>query len=342
MPPLRVLLLTHKELYARPSLDGFTEQETLPWRTAYQVFHGLWAMGHDVGQLGLDDSLGPLHRELDRALPDIVFNLLLELRDSGGYEPHVVSALEARGVPFTGCNSEGLVLTRDKALSKTLLRAHDVPVPDFAAIALGRRARKVPIEFPVIVKPNDGSGSVAISEDAIVHDQAALSRRIALLHDTYGLGVIVERFIAGRELTVGVLGNGRPEVLPVMETVFGDLPEAAPRILTRRLKWDLHHRRELGVQCAPAQKLRAADRERVTAIAERAFGVLRLSGFARFDVRLAPDGGAFVVDVNPNPDLDSEDELALSATSAGMSQHDLLARVIDLGLAYRPWWAGSP
>jgi len=334
----RVLLLTHKELYARPSLEGLTERETLPWRTAYQVFHGLRAMGHDVRQLGLDDSLGPLHRELDRSRPDIVFNLLLELRDSGGYEPHVVAALEARGVSYTGCNSEGLVLARDKALSKTLLRAYGVPVPDFAAIALGSRARRVAIDFPVIVKPNDGSGSVAISEDAIVQDAEALAQRVALLHDRYGLSVIVERFIAGRELTVGLLGNSRPTALPVMETEFGKLPDTAPRILTRRLKWDLPHRRELGVECIPARGLAAADRARVSDVARRAFRALRLSGFARVDVRLAADGAAYVVDVNPNADLDTADELALAAAAAGLSHHDLLQRVLDLGLGFRPRW----
>src|SRR5262249_4183265 len=159
---LRVLLLTHRELYARDSIAGRSERAVVPWRTEYHVMRGLQALGHDVEQLGLDASLAPLHQALDRFAPHIVFNLLIELRDSGGFEPHVVAALEARGVRYTGCNSEALVLTRDKAITKKLLAWHGMPIPGFATFRRGRRRRVNGLAFPLIVKPIDEGGSYGI------------------------------------------------------------------------------------------------------------------------------------------------------------------------------------
>jgi len=132
----------------------------VPWRTEYHVMRGLRALGHEVEQLGLDTSLAPLHAVLDRFAPHVVFNLLIELRDSGGFEPHVVAVLEARGVRYTGCNSEALVLTRDKAITKKLLAWHGMPIPLFATFRRGRRKRATRgLAFPLIVKPIDEGGS---------------------------------------------------------------------------------------------------------------------------------------------------------------------------------------
>jgi len=337
---LRVLVLTHKELYARASIEGLSEREVVPWRTEYHVVRGLRAMGHDVRQLGLDDSLLPLHSEIDRSPPDIVFNLLVELRDSGGYEPHVVAALEARGVPFTGCNSEGLTLTRDKAITKKLLGWHRIPVPEFATFRRGRSLRRPrALEFPLIVKPVDEGGSDGIAAGSVVRSWPQLERRVAIIHDRFRTGAIVERYIDGRELTVGVLGNRRLQSLPIWETFFDGLPKRAPRISTSRLKWNLEHRRSLGVRSGYARRLSASERARIARLAKRAYRILRLSGFARIDFRLAPDGRPFVIDVNPNPDIDFLEDFARSARAAGIRPHALLQRLLNLGLRYRPYWA---
>ena len=338
---LRVLVLTHRELYARDTIAGRSEASVVPWRTEYHVVRGLEALGHEVSQLGLDTSLAPLHGALDRFAPHVVFNLLIELRDSGGFEPHVVAALEARGVPYTGCNSEGLVLTRDKAITKKLLHWHRIPIPEFRTFRRGRQHREPgDLAFPLIVKPADEGGSFGIRSGSLVKSAQALRRRVAWVHEHCGSDAIAERYIEGRELTVGLLGNRRPRCLPLWETHFEGLADGAPRIATERLKWNLKHRRECSVHSGPARDLPDGAPAAIARLARRAWRVLRLSGFARIDFRLDAAGRPFLIDVNANPDVDFQEDFARSAAHDGLPPPELLQRLLDLGLRYRPHWVG--
>ncbi len=338
---LRVLLLTHAELYARDSVVGKTESEQLPWRTEYHVMRGLRALGHEVVQLGLDTSLAPLHDALDRFDPHIVFNLLIELRDSGGFEPHVVAALEARGARYTGCNSEALVLTRDKAITKKLLAWHGMPIPEFATYRRGRRHRAPNgLAFPLIVKPIDEGGSYGIRRNSLVKSALALERRVAWVHRHCGHDAIAERYIDGREITVGLLGNRRPHCLPLWEISFAGLADGAPRIATERIKWSVKQRRACGVRSGPARRLPRGVPSAIERLALRAWRVLRLSGFARIDFRVDAAGTPWLIDVNANPDVDFREDFARSAAHEGVRPEQLLQRILELGLRYRPHWVG--
>ena len=336
---LRVLLLTHAELYARDSVVGKTESEQLPWRTEYHVMRGLRALGHEVEQLGLDTSLAPLHDALDRFDPHIVFNLLIELRDSGGFEPHVVAALEARGARYTGCNSEALVLTRDKAITKKLLAWHGMPIPEFATYRRGRRHRAPNgLAFPLIVKPIDEGGSYGIRRNSLVKSALALERRVAWVHRHCGHDAIAERYIDGREITVGLIGNRRPHCLPLWEIHFDGLADGAPRIATERIKWSVKQRRACAVHSGPARRLPRGVATATERLALRAWRVLRLSGFARIDFRIDAAGTPWLIDVNANPDVDFREDFARSAAHDGIAPTALLQRILDLGLRYRPHW----
>ena len=335
---LRVLLLTHKELYARDSIAGMSERAVVPWRTEYHVMRGLEALGHEVEQLGLDTSLAPLHAALDRFAPHIVFNLLIELRDSGGFEPHVVAALEARGACYTGCNSEALVLTRDKAITKKLLTWHAIPVPEFATFRRGRRRRANGLAFPLIVKPIDEGGSYGIRRASLVRNASALERRVRWVHRHCGHDAIAERYVDGREITVGLLGNRRPRCLPLWETHFDGIAAGAPRIVTERIKWNLDHRRARAVHSGPARRLPRGTADATRRLALRAWRVLRLSGFARIDFRIDAAGKPWLIDVNANPDVDFHEDFARSAAHDGLPPEQLLQRLLDLGLRYRPHW----
>ncbi len=337
---LRVLLLTHRELYARDSIAGRSERAVVPWRTEYHAMRGLRALGHEVEQLGLDTSLAPLHAALDRFAPHIVFNLLIELRDSGGFEPHVVAALEARGARYTGCNSEALVLTRDKAITKKLLAWHGIPIPEFATFRRGRRRKANGLAFPLIVKPIDEGGSYGIRSASLVRNPSALERRVRWVHRHCGHDAIAERYIEGREITVGLLGNRRPHCLPLWETHFEGLASGAPRIVTERIKWNLDHRRARAVHSGPARRLPRGAAAGIERFALRAWRVLRLSGFARIDFRVDGEGLPWLIDVNANPDVDFHEDFARSAAHDGIPPTQLLQRLLDLGLRYRPHWVG--
>ncbi len=332
---LRILVLTHASLVPTAATKRLGEKAILPWRTELHVIQGLRDLGHEVSVLGLHDALAPLHAAIDEQRPDVVFNLLMELRGSSRFEPHVVAALEERGVPYTGCNVEGLMLTNDKALTKKLLAWHGVPVPAFASF---RRRRPVSADrappLPAIVKPIDGSGSKGISRASIVRSRAQLRRRVEYLFARLDCDVIAEEYIEGRELTVGVLGNDRLTALPVWETHFDRLPPGVPNIDTSALKWDPGYRRARGVHNDPAADLPGAVERRVQGLAKRAYRILRLSGFARIDFRLAPGGRPYAIDVNANPDIDFLEDFARAAAHANIPPPALLQRVLRLGIRY--------
>ena len=137
MKKLRMLVVVHASLVPPESLDGFTDKQIDEWRTEYDVISTLRAMGHEVRVLGVLDSLTELRIAISEWKPDVVFNLLEEFNGIVTYDQHVVAYLELMQQPYTGCNPRGLLLSRDKPLSKQLLSYHRIPTPQFAVLRRG-------------------------------------------------------------------------------------------------------------------------------------------------------------------------------------------------------------
>jgi D-alanine-D-alanine ligase len=303
---LRVLLLTHRELYARESIAGRSEREVVSWRTEYHVMRGLRALGHEVEQLGLDTSLAPLHAVLDRFAPHVVFNLLIELRDSGGFEPHVVArsrraACRTRAAtPRRSCSHA----TRRSRRSCSRGTACRSPCSRRSG-AGGASARRAGSRFPLIVKPIDEGGSYGIRGASVVHGAAALTRRVEWVHRHCGHDAIAEQYIEGREITIGLLGNRRPRCSPLWETRFERLPAGAPRIVTERIKWNLAHRRAsagaLGSRRADCPPARGARSSASRCARGACCGSRALRGSTSAST---PQGTPWLIDVNANPDVD--------------------------------------
>jgi D-alanine-D-alanine ligase len=339
---LRVLVLTHADLVPPDSLEGYSEKESAPWRKEYDVASGLRELGHEVQILGVSHDLVPIRQHVEGFRPDVVFHLLMEFQDVAVFQAHVVSYLELLRVPYAGCNPRGLLLARDKALSKEILRTHRIPVPGFRVFPLGRVVR-VPkrLDYPRIVKSVDEEASLGISQASVVPDAERLRERVAFVHRRLGTDAIAEQYIPGRELTVGVIGNERLETFPVWEMLFEKLPEGSEPIATARVKWDLDYQRRAGIETRAAQDLADALRAHIERLARRTYRALHLSGYARVDLRLAEDGRAWVIEANPNPDLRREEDFAASAAAAGVAYPALLQRILTLGLRHRSPWKSS-
>jgi D-alanine-D-alanine ligase len=339
MKRLRVLVLTHEDLVPPDSLEGREEDEIARWRKEYDVAEGLRELGHEVQILGVSHDLTPIRQHVEGWAPHVVFHLLMEFQDVAVYQAHVASYLELLRVPYAGCNPRGLLLARDKALSKKILRYHRIPAPAFAVFPLGRAIR-VPkdLGYPRIVKSVDEEASLGIAQASVVHDGDALRERVAFVHRRLATDAIAEQYIAGRELTVGVIGNERLETFPVWEMLFEKLPEGSERIATARVKWDLAYQRRVGIETGPAADLPPGMGEQIAHLAKRSYRALSLTGYARIDLRLAEDGRAFVIEANPNPDLRRDEDFALSAAAAGLAYPALLQRILNLGLRHRPPW----
>lgn len=335
MKKLRVLLLCHEDLVPPDSREGFDPDVIHDWQSEYAVADAIRELGHDLQVLGVSDDVLPIGHCVAGFEPHVVFNQLVELRDVGAFAVHVVSYLELLGVPYTGCNPQGLTLARDKGLSKKILRYHRIPTPSFLVLPVGRKPR-IPkrVAWPLIVKSLDEEASRGVSQASIVWDAGALAERVEFVHRNVGTAAIAEQYVQGRELTVSVLGNERLTTLPVWELRFASLPEGTEPIATERVKWDRDYQKRLGVENVPAE-LPAELAKRIARVARRSYRALALSGYARLDLRLSEDGRIHVIEANPNPDLMDDEDLALAAASVGIAYPRLIQRIIQLGIAYR-------
>jgi D-alanine-D-alanine ligase len=334
---LRVAVLMHEDLLPPDDLSGLDEKEVFRIKTERDVTESLTRQGHEVLKLGVWDELAPLRKALQEWSPDIVFNLLEEFHGQAVYDHNVVSYLELMRTPYTGCNPRGLVLARDKALSKKILHYHRIRAPRFAVVPIGRRFRRPKrLDFPLIVKSLVEEASTGIAKGSVVTSDDKLEERVRFIHERVETDAIVEEYIEGRELYVGVLGNHRLTVLPIWELFLDKLPADAPRIATRRIKIDPDFQERHQVMMGPAEELGDDARRRFEMTSRRIYRVLGLSGYARLDFRLAPDGTAYFLEANPNPEIAADEEFAAASRAAGTDYDPMLARILRLGLQRAP------
>jgi D-alanine-D-alanine ligase len=230
-----------------------------------------------------------------------------------------------------------LLLARDKSLSKKLLAYHRVPVPDFEVCRIGRPVRRPKrLEFPLIVKSLTQEASIGISQASVVDNEDKLKERVAFIHESIGTAAIVEQYVEGRELYVGILGNQALQALPVWELFFTNMPEGAKRIATDRVKWSVKYQKKYGIDSGPAKDLSDAQTQEIQHICKRAYRGLELSGYARIDLRLDEAGRIWVLEANPNPQIARGEDFAASAEKMGLSYETVLQRIINLGLRWQP------
>ncbi len=331
-------MLTHEELIPPADIDALPERVSQRFQKEHDVSQALRTLGHDVQFLGVSDDLTPIRQHVDGWNPDVVFNLLMEFQNIAVYQSHVASYLELLRVAQAGCNPRGLLLARDKALAKKILRYHRIPTPPFRVFRRGQRVGTPKLRFPQIVKSLDEEASFGISQSSIVSDLEALRERVGFVHEHVGRDAIAEDYIPGRELTVGVVGNERLTTFPAWELFFERLPEGSEPIATSRVKWDPRYQKKVGIRNGAAGELPAGVAAELARLAKRVYRALELSGYARIDFRLTEAGAPYVLEANPNPDLRDDEDLAASAAAAGVSYPQLVQRIVNLGLQYRSAW----
>ncbi|MEZ5474226.1 MAG: hypothetical protein R3E72_04380 [Steroidobacteraceae bacterium] len=339
MKRLRILLLVHETLVPPEDLEGLPESAIEECRTEYNVMSTLANLGHDVRVLGVGDKIGELRRAVGDFKPDIVFNLLEEFSGIVTYDHYVVAYLELMRQPYTGCNPRGMMISRDKVLTKQVLTYHRILTPEFHLFPW-RKGYKTPRrpKFPLIVKSATEDASFGISQASIVNDSARLRERVQFIHDQTRSDAIAEQYIDGRELYIGVLGNDRLQNFPVWELDFGTLSDVQAGIATRKVKWDPDYQRRHGIRTGVASDLSPALQTKLAALAKRIYRALHMSGYGRMDLRLQADGSVYVLEANANPNLTYGEDFAESAERSGIAYPALLNRIVTLGLNYQTEW----
>ncbi len=285
------------------------------------------------------DDLTELRAAIDAWRPHVVFNLLDEFQGIISYDHYVVAYLELLRQRYTGCNPRGMMLARDKVLTKRVLASHGVVTPAFELFPFGCRFRApARPKFPLFVKSATEDASLGISQASLVEDMRSLRERVQFIHEQVESDALVEEYIDGREIYVGVLGNAKLSTLPPWAMDFGALPSAQARIATQKTKWDRKYRAKHGIATGKARDLSDEQHASLRALAKRTYRALYMSGFARLDFRLRGDGRIFLLEANPNPNLSKGEDLADSAKADGISYTALVGRIVQLGLAYMPEW----
>jgi D-alanine-D-alanine ligase len=336
--PERVLVLVHETLVPPADLSGYTTQQIDEWRTEFDVISSLRAMGHEIKVLGLGDNLAELRATIMEWQPDIAFNLLEEFQGIVTYDQYVVAFLELMRLPYTGCNPRGMMISRDKVLSKQILAYHRIPTARHALLPRKRRylePRK--LKFPLFVKSATEDASLGISQASIVYDAVRLRERVEFIHEQTSSDALVEEYIEGREIYIGVMGNERLTTFPVWELNFGTLPDVMS-IATRKVKWDRKYQQRHGIGTGPARDLPPGLPQRLATLARRIYRALSLSGYARIDLRLKPDGSLYVLEANANPNLAQIEDFATSALAAGVGYDVVLQRIMQFGANYNAAW----
>ena len=297
-----------------------------------EVAEALGKLGHEATLHVLDGSLKSLHA-LSRIDCDLVFNLAESFAGNDTADYCIAAYLELVDKRFTGSGSHGLLYAQDKGVAKKILEFHGIHTPVFARSYRGRLDFSHDLEFPVIVKPAREDGSIGIEFNAVVSSIRELMERIDWLHANFDSPVLIEEYVEGREMYVGVIGNDSPLALPVVELDLSKLPEGRPRIAGAEVKWAKGTGAYRDTKSIVPDDLSEETVAQLQTTALAVYQALELRDYARIDMRLRPDGRVAVIEANPNPWLASKAEFAMAARKAGRTYTQLVEEIVDLALA---------
>jgi D-alanine-D-alanine ligase len=286
----------------------------------------LAADGHEAVRIPVNPDARWVER-VRRAKPDLAFNLCEGIDGVATLESSVISSLELLGIPYTGSGSWTTSICLRKHVVNTMLESAQLPVPRFS---VARAGEPVPsVGFPAICKPAAEDASLGVEQRSVVKSARALHARVTQMHEEWD-EVVVQRFIAGREVNVGILGD---QVLPIAEIDFSTMPDEYWRIVSYRSKWETGSDEDLGsVPRCPAD-LPPELVDELGRIALAAWRVVGGRGYGRVDLRIDEAMRPWILEVNANPDFAPTAGLARMARTAGIDYASMVRLVCEQAFA---------
>jgi D-alanine-D-alanine ligase len=299
-----------------------------------EIYEALEKLGYEPSYVVLDGEDKSL-TALARAEADLFFNLVESYAGDDNKEMHVAAYLDLLGRAYTGAGPQGLYVAQDKGLAKKLFQFHGIRTPYFATCYQGSLEHSHDIKFPLIVKPISEDGSLGIDKDAVVGSVKELMQRISYVQEEFDSPALIEEYIEGREIYAGILGNQRPEVLPMIELDLSRLPANMPKVAGMEVKWEKDSEAYKVTKSAPVEDLDEETTKLLSKTALSAYQILKLRDYGRIDMRLTPKGDVYVIEANPNPWLSSDSEFFMSAKKSGRSYAEMIGEIVDLARADR-------
>jgi len=294
------------------------------------------SLRHQCFVLTLNDEILSMIHWLKEIRPDVVVNLCESVYGNTCMEMNIPALLDLLNISYTGSPPLTIGLCQNKGRVKDILLSEGIRTPRHQVFnqpsGLARN-----LSFPVIVKPVHEDGSLGISRESVVFDEKALTRQIEYVTKVYDQPALVEEFINGREINVGMIEfNGRVEPLPISEIDYTGFPAGIPKICGYEAKWvteSVEYQESKPVCPAPVT---AELKKRLETIALDVYRLFECRDYARVDIRVDREENVYVIEVNPNPDISPQSGMARAIKAHGMTYADFVGGMIQKALERRP------
>jgi D-alanine-D-alanine ligase len=290
------------------------------------------SLGHQCFVMAVRDEIHSVIHWLQEICPDVAFNLCESVYGNTCWEMNVPALLDLFRIPYTGSPPLTLGLCQDKGKVKDILLSRGIPTPRYKIFDRGVHSIKGNL-FPMIVKPLHEDGSLGISKESVVFNNEALTRQIQYVIEKYHQPALVEEFIQGRELNVGLMEtNGKVGVLPISEIDYSEFPEGIPKICGYEAKWvpeSTEYQKSKPICPAPLEWVM---QKRVEHIALKVFRLFGCRDYGRVDIRIDPEGKIYVLEVNPNPDISPQSGMTRAIKTQGMTYEDFIRGLLERAL----------
>jgi D-alanine-D-alanine ligase len=267
---------------------------------------------------------------------DLAFNYSMGIRGESGYA-HLPAMLEMLGIPYTGSCVLTQALVMNKYQMSYVLRANGIATPPAYLLSPGQKiVMEESLDFPLMVKPVARGSSAGITQKSYITSLEELEKQVRFVWETFGESALVQQFLEGREVSVGMVGNP-PQVLPMIEPDFSKLPEGYLPFDSLEVKWIVEEEAEEVHLTCPAQIPDELERE-VKEVCLKTWEALHIRDYTRIDLRCDRNGKPHVLDVNSPaglipPEVSTTSYLSLAARTAGIEYRELLQRIIDAATA---------
>ena len=315
-------LKKHDETKPADYFSEFDSEETIN-----AISSALKKRGHSVDLVDVEQP--NLFSYFRKNRVDMVFNIA-EGKYGKFRESEIPAILDYLDIPYTGSNTFSLALALNKALTKKILKAENIPTPRFQVFAKEEQELDPTLRFPLIVKPNREGSAKGINASNVVNNKDALFAKTKEIRDLYKQEVLVEEFIEGKELTVGILENGKVTILPILEIDFSTCEKSGEYFYSWRMK-EFQGNADFGLvptfHC-PA-RLDKGTEELVKETALKTHQAVGCYDISRTDIRLSRDGIPYVLEINPLPGLNpTESNFPIMAYAAGLKYEDIIEAIL--------------
>lgn len=300
----------------------------------HNVRHALIERGYKVKLFDFKD-VSKAFRELRESNVDLVFNACDQINSSGLLEPHAASVLELLQIPYTGSNYLTLGTCIDKIKVKKILKYHEIPTPKWDYAYSLDDEISTELSYPLIVKPSNTDNLKGITNDSVVQNKKDLDKQLKHIIETLESPALIEEYIDGDEYDVTILGSAEEDfrVLPLTRTMFDKFPDGYWHIYSNEVKANKKSSvYDKVVTQRPPKNISKRLESLITEIALDTYNILDCQDYGRVEIKVDKNNNPYVLELNPNPSLGSEDYVVRAAKLVRMNFGDLVEEIIRLAV----------